>query len=93
MVPFGWKIDSPGDQGRVRGKAAYDDRPFRLLGLDRVGEGAVYSGFSLVPFVGYTVGEARHLANASLDRGMERVLFSRVLQSHHRFLSSSPSDP
>ncbi len=93
LVPFGCKIDSPGGQGWFRGKASDDDRSFRLLGLDRVGEGAVYSGFSMVSFVGYTVGAARDPANASLDRGMERVLFSRVFQSHHRFLPSSPSDP
>ena len=61
----------------VSGKASDDDRSFRLLGLDRVGEGAVYSGFSMVSFVGYTVGAARDPANASLVRGMERVLFSR----------------
>ena len=92
VVPFGWKNDSPGGQGWLRGKTSDDDRPFRLLGLDRVGEGAVYSGVSLVSFVGYAVGASRHPANASLDRGMERVLFSRFLQSHHRFLSPSPSD-
>ena len=92
VVPFGWKM-IPGRPRRVRAKTSYNDRSFRFLGLDRVGPGAVYSRVSMVSPFGFTMGAACNPSNAALDRGMERFLFSRVFQSHHRLLSSSSSDP
>ena len=69
-----------------------------MIGLSAFWVSIEWAGGSLLwgflgVLVGYAVGASRHPANASLDRGMERVLFSRFLQSHHRFLSPSPSDP
>ena len=75
VVPFGWKIDSQGNQGGS-GKTSDDDRSFRLLGLDRVGGGQFTLGFPWCPF-GYAMG-ASASCKRFLDRGMERVLFSRV---------------
>ena len=73
VVPFGWKMIPWAAKGGF-GQGLDDDRPFRLLGLDRGARGQFTLGFPWCP-LSVTQWERPAILQTLLDRGMERVLF------------------